>query len=79
MNFQLDIYSISFDNIIAFIKIVAGSNFCCPTINMYISAIKAKCTKFDLNIKPWLYNQVVWMLKSSARTAVSSPSIKHVL
>ena len=67
------------DNVIAFIEILGGSNYTCTTIGTYVSAIKAKCTEFDLPIEPWLHNKVARMLKAFARTAAFSPSIKHVL
>ena len=52
IKFKLNIHRLNVDNVIAFIEILAGSNYSCTTIGTYVSAIKAKCTEFDLPIEP---------------------------
>ena len=77
--YKLDIESLNVNNAICYVQFLVDSKLSTPTIQTYISAIKAKLTDFGCNCAIWSHPRVNLMLRACSRTVAIFNEPKHVL
>ena len=79
IHYDLNVRVLTVNNVISFIEMLAYSGLSTATIVTYISAIKTKCSTFEINFSPWSHSRVTLMLRACSRTIVHHQQAKQVL